>query len=257
MYAPKSVDCGMDLKEKAAVHATQFVRSGTTIGLGSGSTMSFFIRVLGQRLRLGELREVLAVPTSEQTARQAHSAGIPLTTLDDHPHLDVAIDGADEVDANLNLIKGLGKALLREKVVAAHSHSFIIIVDVSKLVPRLGTRGPLLVELVPFAAGAQIRWFHTMGCRAEIWRDDDGVLRANPVVLAAKLHLEDACQYHYELVVLVVMQRSPGAVSDLRIGQAAGYSMLRAGQVPLPVVGPPRRLRCGTVVDYGHFRLPP
>ena len=175
MYAPKSVDCGMDLKEKVAVHATQFVRSGTTIGLGSGSTMSFFIRVLGQRLRLGELREVLAVPTSEQTARQAHSAGIPLTTLDDHPHLDVAIDGADEVDANLNLIKGLGKALLREKVVAAHSHSFIIIVDVSKLVPRLGTRGPLLVELVPFAAGAQIRWFHTMGCRAEIWQDDDGV----------------------------------------------------------------------------------
>ena len=165
----------MDLKRQVAAHGTQFVRSGTTIGLGSGSTMSFFIRVLGQRLRLGELRDVLAVPTSDKTARQAHSAGIPLTTLDEHPHLDVAIDGADEVDANLNLIKGLGKALLREKVVAAYSHSFIIIVDVSKLVPRLGTRGPLPVELVPFAAGSQIRWFHNMGCRAEIWQDDDGV----------------------------------------------------------------------------------
>lgn len=165
----------MDLKKQVAAHAIQFVRSGTIIGLGSGSTMSLFIRVLGQQLRLGELREVLAVPTSEKTARQAHSAGIPLTTLDEHPHLDVAIDGADEVDTNLNLIKGLGKALLREKVVAAHSHSFIIIVDVSKLVPCLGTRGPLPVELVPFAAGSQLSWFHNMGYRAEIWQDNDGV----------------------------------------------------------------------------------
>ena len=165
----------MDLKKQVAAHAIQFVRSGTIIGLGSGSTMSLFIRVLGQQLRLGELREVLAVPTSEKTARQAHSAGIPLTTLDEHPHLDVAIDGADEVDTNLNLIKGLGKALLREKIVAAHSHSFIIIVDVSKLVPCLGTRGPLPVELVPFAAGSQLSWFHNMGYRAEIWQDNDGV----------------------------------------------------------------------------------
>ena len=88
-------------------------------------------------------------------------------------------------------------------------------------------------------------------------RDYDGVLRANTVVLAAKLHLEDACQYHYELVVLVVMQWSTGTVSDLSVGQVAGHPVLRAGQVPLPVVGPPRRLRYGTVVDYGHFRLLP
>ena len=165
----------MNLKQQSALHATQYVRSDTTIGLGSGSTMSFFIRALGQRLQSGKLRRVLAVPTSEETARQARTAGIPLTTLDDHPQLDVAIDGADEVDADLNLIKGLGRALLREKVVATHAQSFIIIVDVSKLVPRLGTRGPLPLELQPFASGAQIRWLETMGCRAELWRDEDGV----------------------------------------------------------------------------------
>jgi len=161
------------MKQQVAVHATRFVRSGTTIGLGSGSTVSFFIQALGRRLRSGDLSDVLAVPTSEQTARQAHTAGIALTTLDDHPQLDIAIDGADEVDPNLNLVKGLGRALLREKLVATHTQSFIIIVDVSKLVARLGTRGPLPVELEPFATGAQIRWLETMGCRAELWRDED------------------------------------------------------------------------------------
>lgn len=162
------------MKKQVAVYASRFVRSGTTIGLGSGSTMAFFIRALGQRLQSGELRKVLAVPTSERTAQQAHSAGIPLTTLDDHSQIDVAIDGADEVDADLNLIKGLGRALLREKVVATYAHSFIIIVDVSKLVSRLGTRGPLPLELDPFGAGAQLRWIETVGCRAELWRDEDG-----------------------------------------------------------------------------------
>ncbi len=165
----------MEIKKQAAIHATQFVRSGTTIGLGSGSTMSFFIRALGQRLRSGELHEVLAVATSEQTARRAYSAGIPLTTLDDHSRLDIAIDGADEVDADLNLIKGLGRALLREKVVAMHSQSLLIVVDSSKLVSLLGTRGPLPLELVPFAAAAQLHWLGTLGCRVEIWRDDGGV----------------------------------------------------------------------------------
>ncbi len=164
----------MSLKQQAALHATQYVRSNTTIGLGSGSTMSFFIQALGQRLQSGKLRRVLAVSTSEETTQQARIAGIPLTTLDDHPQLDVAIDGADEVDADLNLIKGLGRAMLREKVVATHAQSFIIIVDVSKLVPCLGTRGPLPVELEPFAAGAQLRWLETMGCRAELWQDEDG-----------------------------------------------------------------------------------
>ena len=165
----------MNMKQKVALHATRFVRSGTTIGLGSGSTVSFFIQALGQRLRSGELCDLLAVPTSEQSARHARTAGIPLTTLDEHPNLDIVIDGADEVDPHLNLIKGLGRALLREKLVAVHTQSFIIIVDVSKLVSCLGTRGPLPVELDPFAAGSQIRWLETMGCRAELWRDGDDV----------------------------------------------------------------------------------
>lgn len=165
----------MNVKKKVALHATRFVSSGTVIGLGSGSTMSLFIEALGRRMKAGELLDILAVPTSAQTARNARDAGIPLTTLEDHPMLDVAIDGADEVDADLNMIKGLGRALLREKVVASHAQSFLIIVDSSKLVPLLGTRGPLPLELVPFGAAAQLHWLNTFGCRAEIWRNDDGV----------------------------------------------------------------------------------
>ena len=151
----------------------RFVSSGTTIGLGSGSTMSYFIRELGGQLRSGTLRDVLAVPTSKQTAQLASSEGIPLTTLDDQPQLDIAIDGADEVDADLNLIKGLGKALLREKVVAKHAKSLVIIVDSSKLAPILGTRVPLPLELVPFAAIAQLHWLRGLGCRSELWKDED------------------------------------------------------------------------------------
>jgi ribose 5-phosphate isomerase A len=94
------------------------------------------------------------------------------------PHLDLAVDGADEVDPSLNLIKGLGRALLREKVVEIHAERFIVIVDESKLVPRLGSRGPLPVEILPFEAEVHVRWLNSLGCKAELWRDDNG----SPVV---------------------------------------------------------------------------
>ena len=164
----------MNLKEQAALHALQYVRSGNTIGLGSGSTMGLFISALGELLKSGELNDIIAVPTSEETAYQAREAGVALSTLDEHVRLDIAIDGADEVDKDLNLIKGLGRALLREKVVATHADKFVIIVDKTKLVTRLGTQVPLPIEIVSFAVGSQIRWLNQLGCSAELWLSEDG-----------------------------------------------------------------------------------
>ena len=164
----------MNLKKQAALHALQYVRSGHVIGLGSGSTMALFIKALGVSLKSGELSDIVAVPTSEETAQQAREVGVKLATLDECERLDVAIDGADEVDNDLNLIKGLGRALLREKVVATHADEFIIIVDKTKLVSRLGTRGPLPIEVVSFAVDSQIRWLTELGCVAELWLSENG-----------------------------------------------------------------------------------
>jgi ribose 5-phosphate isomerase A len=164
----------MDLKQQAASEALTHVQSGMVMGLGSGSTTAIFVELLGERLRRGILQDVVGVPTSESTAAQAHALGIPLTTLADHPHLDLAVDGADEVDPDLNLIKGLGRALLREKIVECHAKRFLVIVDGAKLVSRLGSRGPLPVEVVQFEAAAHVRWLNTLGCRAELWLEKDG-----------------------------------------------------------------------------------
>ncbi len=176
----------MNLKKQAALHALQYVRSGHVIGLGSGSTMALFIKALGVSLKSGELSDIVAVPTSEETAQQAREVGVKLATLDECERLDVAIDGADEVDNNLNLIKGLGRALLREKVVATHADEFIIIVDKTKIVSRLGTRGPLPIEVVSFAVDSQIRWLTQLGCVAELWLSDNGLAlltdNGNPIV---------------------------------------------------------------------------
>lgn len=164
----------MNLKEMAAAHALTYVRSGMVLGLGTGSTAGHFIRMLGEELRVGTLQDVVGVPTSEATARLARAVGIPLSTLEEHLQLDLAVDGADEVDPDLNLIKGLGRALLREKIVETHAERFVVIVDESKVVSRLGTRTPLPVEIVPFAAGAHVRWLNTLGCHAELWLEENG-----------------------------------------------------------------------------------
>ena len=167
----------MDLKDQAASHALTYVHDGMILGLGTGSTTAHFVDKLGEQLQKGGLRDIVAVPTSENSATRARALGIPLTTLADHPRLDLAVDGADEVDPALNLIKGLGRALLREKIVEIHADCFLVIVDESKLVTRLG-RGPLPVEMVPFNAEAHLRWLNTLGCQAEQWLEADG----SPVV---------------------------------------------------------------------------
>jgi ribose 5-phosphate isomerase A len=163
----------MNLKLKAARRALDFVSNGMTIGLGSGSTTSHFIELLANQLEAGSLHHIQGVPTSTAIMEKARSLGIPLTSLAKHSSIDIAVDGADEVDPNLDLIKGLGKALLREKIVAIHSEKFVIIVDESKIVPRLGTKGPLPVEVVRFEIDAHIRWLNTICSFAELWTEKD------------------------------------------------------------------------------------
>lgn len=139
------------LKQKAAYHAVTFIQSGMTIGLGSGSTARFAVERLGELLRGGQLQDVAGIPSSLQTEKLANRAAVPLTDFSEHPVIDITIDGADEVDPRLNLIKGGGGALLREKVLAQASDRNIIIVDPGKISATLGHRWAVPVEVVPFA----------------------------------------------------------------------------------------------------------
>ena len=163
----------MDLKEQSARHALTHVRNDMVLGLGTGSTNAYFVELLGEQLRTGALTGIVGVPTSEGTAGRARALGIPLATLADHARLDLVVDGADEVDNDLNLIKGLGRALLREKIVEIHADRFVVVVDESKMVQRLG-RGPFPVDIVAFGFEAQLRWLNTLGCRAELRLEKDG-----------------------------------------------------------------------------------
>jgi ribose 5-phosphate isomerase A len=138
-----------DLKIQAAAAALEEIRDGMVVGLGTGTTASHFIRELGAVVAQG--MKVYGIPTSEESRRLAEHVGIPLTTFKEHPRIDVTVDGADEISPNLDLIKGLGGALVREKIVAHASDRLVIIVDEGKLVDKLGSRCPIPVEVIPFA----------------------------------------------------------------------------------------------------------
>jgi ribose 5-phosphate isomerase A len=155
-----------DLKRLAALEAVKEVQNGMIVGLGTGSTASHFIRGLGERVRSG-LR-ITAIPTSEASARLAFEVGVALTTFTDNPVIDLTVDGADEVSPDLDLIKGLGGALVREKVVARASKRVVIVVDEAKLVDSLGLRTAIPVEVVPFSADVVIRQLEKWGGRALI-----------------------------------------------------------------------------------------
>jgi ribose 5-phosphate isomerase A len=161
-------------KQQAAEHVLQYVQHGMALGLGTGSTAKHLLYGLATRLRDGRLRDIVGVPTSEGTAALARELGVPLTTLEAHPQLDLAIDGADEIDPALNVIKGLGGALLREKIVAASADRFIIVGDETKLVARLGVRAPLPVEVIPFGLPLCERRLAALGCVPILRRADDG-----------------------------------------------------------------------------------
>jgi ribose 5-phosphate isomerase A len=145
--------------ERIANKALEFVPAGGLLGLGTGKAATAFIHALA-----AANRNVRGVPTSEVSASLAEQLGIPLASLDDVAQLDVDVDGADEVDPAGNLIKGFGGALLREKIVAAASKAFVVLVGAEKLVPRLGERGKLPVEIVPFALGPCRRVLPSLGC---------------------------------------------------------------------------------------------
>jgi len=144
------------------------------LGLGTGSTVQYFLEAVAERLSSGALDSIKGVPTSVRTQQACQDLDIPLTTLSAHPRLDVAVDGADEVDPQLRLIKGLGGALLREKMVAQASQRFVIIADDSKCVDRLGTRSPLPVEVVTFEWRAHLGFLGDLGAEPTMRKDPSG-----------------------------------------------------------------------------------
>jgi ribose 5-phosphate isomerase A len=161
------------LKKAAAESAAALVTDGMVVGLGTGSTAAFAVSVLGRRV--GEGLRIVGIPTSEHTASQARDLGIPLTTLGEQSQIDITIDGADEVEeGRLNLIKGLGGALLREKIVANASKRLVIIIHASKLARRLASASPVPVEVVPFGWQATARRLSDLGAKPSLRRNPKG-----------------------------------------------------------------------------------
>lgn len=180
-----------------------YVKSGMVVGLGTGSTAFFAVERVGQKLKSGELKNIICIPTSERTKEQALSLGIPLATLNEESQLDVAIDGADDVDKGLNLIKGGGGALLREKMVEAASGKFICIVDESKLSSKgLGPGFPLPVEITPF-------------CHEHTRRVIEGLSSIKGKIQIILSILSALCSYLYSVF------QPPGCKAVLRMGSSA------------------------------------
>lgn len=162
------------LKQGAAERAVEFCESGMVVGLGHGSTAIFAVRRIAELLKAGTVKNIRGIPCSAQVEAEARQLGIPLTTLEEHPTIDVTIDGADEVDSNLDLIKGAGGALLQEKIVAQASRREIIVVDESKLSSALGTHRALPIEVVPFGWHTQKIYLESLGARVSVRTNSDG-----------------------------------------------------------------------------------
>jgi ribose 5-phosphate isomerase A len=163
-----------DLEKEAAARASlRFIQDGQVVGLGTGSTAAYFIQLLGEQVKNG-LR-IRGIPSSDRSREQAASLGIPLTTLDECQQIDVTVDGADEVDPQLRLIKGGGGALLREKIVASATRQYVIITDATKRVPVLG-KFPLPVEVIKFAQAVVKKRIEALGAAVELRRDAAGKL---------------------------------------------------------------------------------
>ncbi|MFZ9740012.1 MAG: ribose-5-phosphate isomerase RpiA [Prochlorotrichaceae cyanobacterium] len=167
------------MKQEVGRAAAQRVQSNTIVGLGTGSTTAFAIQFIGERLQSGELENIKGIPTSFQARVLAKKYGIPLTTLDEVEQIHVAIDGADEVDPNKNLIKGGGAAHTQEKIVDSLAEQFIVVVDSGKLVDALGSTFLLPVEVIPMAVTPVIRALEKLGGKPELRM---GVKKAGPVV---------------------------------------------------------------------------
>lgn len=167
------------MKQQVGKAAADRVQSGSIVGLGTGSTTAYAIQFIGDRLKSGELKDIKGVPTSFQASVLAKQYGIPLTTLDEIDHIDIAIDGADEVDPQHNLIKGGGAAHTQEKIVDSLANQFIVVVDGSKLVDRLGSTFLLPVEVIPMAITPVMQAIEKLGGKPELRM---GVKKAGPVI---------------------------------------------------------------------------
>jgi ribose 5-phosphate isomerase A len=226
------------LKLAAAESAAAQVANGMIVGLGTGSTATLAVEVLGRRVREG--LHIIGIPTSERTGAQARALGIPLTGLGEKPEIDLTIDGADEVEeVTLNLIKGYGGALLREKIVACASKRLVIVIDNSKLVSCLGSRGPIPAEVVPFGWQATGRRLADLGARTLLRRTPDGEpflsdgghyildCEFNPIVSAVRLARELD-----HVVGLVEHGLFIGLTSEVCMAEPTGVRVLKAQPAP-------------------------
>jgi ribose 5-phosphate isomerase A len=231
--SPNPVDPHAALKQEAAKYAVRYVESGMAVGLGTGSTAIFAVRHIGELLRTGKLSNIVAFATSKVTQQAAVQLNIPMLSDDLPRNLDVTIDGADEVDPQLNLIKGGGGALLREKLVAQSTAREIIIVDDSKLSPRLGTHHVLPVEVLPFGWRSAARYLEVLGAKYVVrhatdgteYRTDQGNMIfdcdfgpiADPAQLASQLDRRAGIVEHGLFVGLthLVVVASPGGIREI------------------------------------------
>ncbi len=218
-----------DQKRAVGYRAVEYIEDGMILGLGTGSTVRFLLEAIAARREAGELANIVGVPTSEDTTRRATALGIPLSTLAEHPSLDLALDGADEVDPSLDLIKGLGGALLREKVVVTAATKFIVLVDASKLVDRLGRKAPVPVEIDGFSLGVQLPFLRRVGCDPVIRRTAQGEpYRTDGGHLVIDCHFPDAIPNAHELAA--VLDTRPGVMEHgLFLGSATRVIVAREG----------------------------
>jgi ribose 5-phosphate isomerase A len=223
------------LKRAAAERAVEFVAPGMVLGLGTGSTAGFVIETLGARVAQG--LDVVAIPSSEHTAQLARDLGIRLATLGEHRRIDLAIDGADEVErTTLNLIKGHGGALLREKIVAAASDRFIVVVDDEKLVDRLGQHMPVPVEVTQFGWQATAAALERLGARAELRPAADGpfVTDGGNFILDCRFAaIDDAAQLECRLNMTVGVVENGlfvGRSSAVVVASEGGVDILKGGK---------------------------
>lgn len=220
-------------KKAAALKAVDFVRDGMVVGLGTGSTAKHLVIALGAKVRAG--MTLRAVPTSQETAALARQSGIPLIDSENRWEIDVAIDGADQVDPGFNLIKGGGGALLKEKIVAASARQFIVLVDHTKQVPVLGGSFPLPIEIVPFGWGSTAREIERLTKSPVVLRERNGApFKTEAGNLIVDVHL---ARIEQPADLEIALNQIPGIVETglfvgrtdiLIVGKASGTETLRA-----------------------------
>lgn len=207
----KKVNDISDLKKRAAEKAVESVRSGMVIGLGTGSTAVFAIQAIARLIENGRLNNIVAVPTSKMSAEKAEELKIPLGTLTEHPEVDITIDGADEITPELNLIKGLGGALLHEKIVAQASRLLMIVADDSKRVQKLGTKAPVPVEVIPFAQRPVTLFLSRLASKVTLrCREDGAPFYTDEQNIILDCHFEAGIDNPVALAALIKQQ--PGVV---------------------------------------------